>query len=285
VRYAFIRDRCRQWPLGTMCRVLKVARSGYYAWRRREAGARVIWRQRVLVEIRRAFLESRRTYGSPRVHQEIVARGMRCSVNVVARLMREEGLAARTRRRYRVKTTDSAHAYPVAGNVLNRQFAQARANRAWAADITFVPTGEGWLYVAVILDLYSRRVVGWAMADHIRAVLASDALEMALARRSPAPGLLLHSDRGVQYACQAYQAILARHGVVCSMSRPGNCYDNAVVESFHATLKSELIHRRDFATRRQATAAIFEYIEVYYNRQRRHSALGYKSPAAFEDDG
>jgi putative transposase len=285
VKYAFIRDHRRSWPVGVMCRVLQVARSGYYRWLLRPAGVRMVWRQRVLVEIRRAFLESRRTYGSPRVHQEIVARGMRCCVNVVAGLMRQDGLKARTRRHWRMKTTDSSHGYPVAANVLNRQFAQVQANRAWAADMTYVPTREGWLYLAVILDLYSRRVVGWAMAQHIKAILAGDALKMALARRTPEPGLLLHSDRGVQYACGAYQALLARHGVVCSMSRRGNCYDNAVVESFHATLKNELIHRRDFATRREATAAIFEYIEVYYNRQRRHSTLGYKSPAAFEEDG
>jgi putative transposase len=283
VKYAFIKTHRRRWPVGVQCRVLKVSRSGYYAWRRREPCVRVVWRHRVLQEIRQTFFTSRRTYGSPRVHQEIVMRGTRCCVNTVARLMHTQGLQARTRRRYRVKTTDSSHGYPVASNVLDRRFAWEGKNQAWAADITFVPTDEGWLYVAVILDLHSRRVVGWAMADHLKSLLAEQALEMALARRSPPPGLLLHSDRGVQYACAAYQALLARHGLICSMSRPGNCYDNAVVESFNGTLKTELIHRQHYATRQEATRAIFEYVEGFYNRQRRHSALGYVSPVDFEN--
>ena len=283
MKYAFIKSHCRRWPLGMQCRVLKVSRSGYYVWRRRMPCVRVVWRQRVLQEIRQAFFTSRRTYGSPRVHQELVLRGTRCCVNTVARLMHAQGLQARTRRRDRVKTTDSSHGHPVASNVLDRRFVWEQKNQAWAADITFVPTDEGWLYVAVVLDLHSRRVVGWAMADHLRSLLAEDALAMALARRSPPPGLLLHSDRGVQYACGTYQALLARHGLVCSMSRPGNCYDNAVVESFNGTLKTELVHRQHYATRQEATQAIFEYVEVFYNRQRRHSALGYVSPVDFED--
>jgi transposase InsO family protein len=283
VKYAFIKTHTRRWPVGLLCRVLAVSRSGYYAWRQRPAETRVVWRHRVLLEIRRSFLESRRTYGSPRIHQELVARGLSCCVNTVAGLMKTHHIQAQTRRGYRVKTTDSSHPHPVAANRLDRCFTQPAANKAWAADITYVPTREGWLYLAVILDLYSRRVVGWAMADHLKAVLASDALEMALQRRTPPAGLLLHSDRGVQYACGAYQELLARHGLVCSMSRAGNCYDNAVVESFHGTLKSELVRRQDYATRAQAIQAIFEYIEVFYNRQRRHSTLGYKSPVDFED--
>jgi len=282
VKYAFIKEHQRRWPVNVQCRVLEVARSGYYAWKRGTIAPRMVWRHRVLREIRRSFLESRRTYGSPRIHQELVVRGCSCCVNTVARLMKKERIQAQTRRKYRVQTTDSKHLYPVAANLLGQRFSQSRANRAWAADITFVPTQEGWLYVAVILDLFSRRVVGWAMADHLKALLVREALEMAMVQRRPEPGLLIHSDRGVQYACHDYQGLLRRHQLVCSMSRSGNCYDNAVVESFYGTMKREWVHRQHYRTRQEARVSIFEFIEVFYNRQRRHSALRYVSPVAFE---
>ena len=207
---------------------------------------------------------------------------MKVSEDTVAKYMRQAGIAARSRRRFRVRTTDSGHDNPVADNVLARQFAAPAPDATWCCDITYVPTGEGWLYLAAVLDLCSRRVVGWAMADHLRAELCLDALSMAVERRRPGPGLLHHSDRGVQYACDAYRALLARHGMTASMSRRGDCHDNAVMESFFGTLKTELVHHERYATREQARRSIFEYVEVFYNRRRRHSAIGYVSPDQFE---
>ena len=196
--------------------------------------------------------------------------------------MRLHGLRSKMQRRFVVRTTDSRHGHPIANNRLNRQFQQTTANRAWVADITYIPTGEGWLYLAAVLDLYSRRVVGWATADHLRAELPMQALERALLERRPPLELMHHSDRGVQYACDDYQQLLARHGVVASMSRRGNCYDNAVMESFFGTLKTELTHHEEFLTRDEAQQSLFEYLEVFHNRKRRHSALGYRSPAEYE---
>ena len=220
-------------------------------------------------------------YGSPRVHAELVARGEPCCVNTVARPTRREGIAARTRRKFRV-TTDSNHGRPVAENLLDRRSEPEAANRAWTADITYVATGEGWLYLAAVEDLYSRRIVGWSMGPRIDSRLVVDALEMAVARRLPGEGLVAHSDRGSQYASEHYRGILAAHGIVCSMSRRANCWDNAPMESFFASLKKELTHGETFETREQARAILFEYIEVFFNRVRRHSSLGYKSPAEYE---
>jgi transposase InsO family protein len=200
----------------------------------------------------------------------------------VAKLMRLRGIRSKTRRRFVVRTTDSRHGYPLAANRLNRQFQQPAANQAWAADITYIPTAEGWLYLAAVIDLYSRKIVGWATADHLRAELPATALRMALRERNPSQELLHHSDRGVQYACDDYQQLLAKHNVVASMSRKGNCYDNAVMESFFGTLKTELTHHETFVTREDAKQTLFEYIEVFYNRKRRHSALGYCSPVEYE---
>jgi transposase InsO family protein len=264
-----------------LCRALQVSRAGFYAWAARPVAARRAPDRRLGVEIAAIHAESRRCYGSPRVHAELRARGHRTSRKRVARLMRHHGLVARRRRRYRV-TTDAAHAHPVAANRLARQFAPGQPHRGWVTDITFVPTGEGWLYLAVILDLYSRRVLGWALHERLTTPLPLEALQMALARRRPRPGLLHHSDRGIQYASTGYQGLLARHGIVVSMSRPGNCWDNAVAESFFATLKVELLHGAHWPTREHARRAIAEYIELFYNPQRRHSSLGYLSPIAFE---
>jgi len=265
-----------------LCQVLQVSRSGYYAWRLRRPGPRQQRRAKLDAQIAAAYQAGRGTYGSPRVHRELAARGTACSKNTVARRMQASGLRAKTRRRFVVRTTDSRHAHPIAANRLDRQFRPARPNQAWAADITYIPTNEGWLYLAVVMDVGSRKIIGWATADHLRAELACQALEMALVHRHPPRGLLHHSDRGVQYACDDYQQHLERHGLQASMSRTGNCYDNAVVESFFGTLKTELIYHETYASRIAAHQSLFEYIEVFYNRQRRHSTLGYLSPAQYE---
>jgi transposase InsO family protein len=264
-----------------MCRVLKVSRGGYYAWRRRPVGPRSRETQQLLTAIRASWERSRRNYGSPRVYEDLRAQGWRVSRKRVAELMRRNGLQARRKRRFR-KTTDSDHGRPVAPNVLDRRFEVERPDTVWAGDITYIWTLEGWLYLAVVLDLFSRRVVGWAMSKHIDTQLTLDALRMALAQRQPPAGLLHHSDRGSQYAAERYGDELDAYGVVPSMSRRGDCFDNAVVESFFSTLKNELIHLVVFPTREVARKAIFEFIEIYYNRQRRHSTLGYLTPIDYE---
>jgi transposase InsO family protein len=265
-----------------MCDVLEVSRSGFYRWLPEPLGKRQRRREELSEKIRAVHEYSRRTCGSPRVHKELIEQGEKVCENTVARVMKISGIRAKTKRRFVVQTTDSAHAYPVARNLLDRRFAQPRPNRAWAGDITFIATDEGWLYLAVVIDLCSRMVVGWSMSDSITSDLTRDALEMAIARRNPRAGLLFHSDRGVQYACDAYQKILRQHDIVCSMSRRGNCYDNAPAESFIGTLKTELVYHEHYATRERARQSIFEYLEVFYNRKRRHSSLGYLSPEAFE---
>jgi len=282
MRWAFIRAHRTQFPLRTMCRVLQVSPSGYYACRKRPASRRAQRRTRLRVAVRAAYARSRQTYGSPRVQAALRAAGEHCAVNTVARLMREEGLQARRRRMFRV-TTDSSHGRPVAANLLNRDFTAAHPNRKWVADITYIPTGEGWLYLAAELDLHSRRLVGWAMSPRLTTELVLAALRMAIEQRRPAAGLLHHSDRGSQYASRAFRAALAAHRMVASMSRRGDVYDNAVMESCFGTLKKELVHTARYATRAAARQAIFEYIEVFYNRQRRHSTLDYRSPAEYEE--
>jgi putative transposase len=285
VRYACIRRHQGAYAVALMCRVLKVSPSGYYAWGRRPASVRARADARLTTEIRVAHATSRRTYGSPRVHAELRAHGVRCGRKRVARLMRVDGLAGKRRRRRRPMTTDSRHAQPVAPNVLARRFAVeeiAAVDRVWAGDITYLPTREGWLYLAVVLDLASRRVIGWAMRATLERALTLSALQMALAHRRPSRGVLHHSDRGSQYACGDYQALLAQHGLMCSMSKRGDCFDNAVAESFFATLEVELVAGADWQTPEEASAVVFEYIEVWYNRQRRHSSLGYVSPVQYE---
>jgi transposase InsO family protein len=286
MRFAFIRAHASEHTITTMCRVLGVSKAGYYAWGKRPPSARARTDQQLAVEIRAIHRRSRGTYGSPRVHAELQAQGRRVGEKRVARVMRLEGVRAKRRRAFRV-TTDSRHGQPVAPNVLDRQFAVEQVgtpDRVWAGDITYVATREGWLYLAVVLDLASRRVVGWAMRHTLERGLALDALRMALGQRQPAAGVLHHSDRGSQYASGEYQALLTQHGMTCSMSRKGDCWDNAVVESFFATLKAEVVDAADWATREEARAALFEYIEVWYNRQRRHSSLGYRSPVQYEQE-
>jgi putative transposase len=280
--YRFIDTHKGQWPVRWLCETLEVCPASYYAWRQRPRSAQEQRRDTLLVEIRAVHAEVKARYGSPRIHAELVARGHDCCVNTVARLMRQHGIAAKTARKFRCSTTDSDHDLPVAENLLGRQFDPSVANEVWLADITYIPTCAGWLYLAAIEDLYSRRVVGWAMAEHMESRLVVDALALAVQRRLPDEGLLAHSDRGSQYASEHYQRLLARHGITCSMSRRADCWDNAPMESFFASLKKELVHGADFATRAEARAAIFEYIEVFYNNQRRHSSLGYVSPAEYE---
>ena len=280
--YRFIEQHRQQWPVRLLCETLKVCPAGYYAWRQHPASARQQRQQALLVQIRAIYAEFKACYGSPRIHAELAARGQDCCVNTVARLMRNHTIRAKTARKFRCSTTDSNHDLPVAENLLDRQFDPAGPNETWVADITYIPTREGWLYLAVVEDLYSRRIVGWSMAEHLQSRLVVDALEMAIQRRLPEEGLLAHSDRGSQYASEHYQLLLARHGITCSMSRRSDCWDNAPMESFFASLKKELVHDADFATRAQARAAIVEYIEVFYNTKRRHSSLGYVSPAEYE---
>ena len=299
MRFAFIDQHRRQrWPVGAMCRVLRVARSGFYAWRKRGRGPSTRARrdEQLTAKIRQVHEQNRHLYGSPRVHRALLAGGERVSRNTVARLMRRAEIRGKRRKRFVPRTTDSAHQQPVAPNTLARDFAAAAPDRKWLADITYVPTAQGWLYVAAVLDCFSRRIVGWSMADHLETDLARDALEMALVQRGTSPAapaaaaaaaaaagnLLHHSDRGVQYASDAYQRLLQARGIACSMSGPGDCWDNAMMESFWATLKTECVHDQRYATREQARQSIFEYIEVFYNRTRLHSSLGYTSPEAFE---
>ena len=289
MKYACIARHRREFPVRLMCRLLGVAPAGFYAAEQRRQGRRAPSRraqanQRLLVAIRGVHAASRERYGAPMVHAELRDHGYRCGHNRVARLMRAAGLRGRTIRRFRT-TTQSAHDTPVAGNVLARRFApQAYPKRdhVWVADITYVGTREGWLYLAVILDLASRRVLAWCADRVLDQSLALRALDRALTLRQPQPGLIHHSDRGVQYASAAYQARLRTHGIVPSMSRVGDCWDNAVAESFFATLKRELVSRTRWQSRREAHRALAAFIDCWYNHQRRHSALGFVSPVAYE---
>jgi putative transposase len=283
--FSFIQQHAQRWQVSVMCETLGVSPQGFYAWRARPDSPRALRREALLVEIRAAHAESKRRYGSPRVYEELrKGRGVACCVNTVAKLMREDGIRAKSARKFR-HTTDSDHALPVAANVLDRRFDPENPNERWVADITYIPTREGWLYLAAVEDLYSRMVVGWSMADRMDSRLVVDALAMAVSRRFPDEGLLAHSDRGSQYASEHYQRLLAKHGIACSMSGVGQCWDNAPMESFFATLKKELVHHEDYQTRAEARASLFEYIEAFYNPKRRHSSLGYLSPAEFEESG
>ncbi len=281
MRYQVIASLAGAYPVTRLCSVLEVSQSGYYAWRKRQPSRRRASDQQLAEQIEQVYHASRRTYGSPRVQAELRAQGVRCSRKRIARLMCQRGLSAR-RKVQRARTTDSQHANPIAPNQLNREFVAQCPNEKWVADITGVWTSQGWLYLAVVLDLFSRKVIGWAMAARREDDLVLAALRMALAQRRPQAGLLHHSDRGSQYTSKEYQALLAAWGIEVSMSRKGDCYDNAVMESFFATLKGECTDRQHWATRAQARQAIFEYLEVFYNRQRRHSSLAYLSPVVYE---
>lgn len=264
-----------------MCNVLKVSRSGYYASFVRPESRRAHENRILLVKIKAIHKGSRNTYGSPRVHRKLRAEGETCNQKRVARLMSDADIRAKQKRSF-VATTDSKHSLPVAANLLDRQFDAVSPNRVWVSNITYIPTSEGWLYLATIMDLYSRQIIGWSMGDSLERSLVKGALSMAIRNRRPPEGLLHHSDRGSQYASAEYQGMLMRNGIIPSMSRKGNCWDNAPMESFFHTLKTELIHHKRYRTRHEARRDIFEYIEVFYNRQRLHSSLGYKTPMEYE---
>jgi putative transposase len=282
VRYAFIDAHRRTWRVERLCPALAVSRSGYYAWRSRPESGRVQANRILLQHIRTVHSEAREAYGAVKTWRALQARGIACGRHRVARLRRAHGIEARRMRRFRA-AYQGRNGAPPAPNLVARQFTVPAPNRVWAGDITFIPTRRGWLYLAVVLDLYSRRVVGWAMSDRINGALVVDALTMALAHRRPAPGLIHHSDQGMQYAGGAYHTLLHAHGLRASMSRKGNCYDNAPVESFFSTLKNEWTWHHTFQDRDHARAALFDYIELFYNRQRSHAALNYLSPVTYEE--
>jgi putative transposase len=281
MKFAFIDAEKARWPVDTLCDVLNVSRSGYYAWRVRPPAPRTAEDARLVVEIKAAYAVGRGGYGSPRVQRELRKKGRHVGKKRVERLMRCEGIQARRRRRFRA-TTDSNHPDPIAPNILARKFTVEASNRAWVTDVTYVWTHEGWLYLAAILDLYSRRVVGWAAGPNNDRRLALDALERAVAARRPTAGLVHHSDRGSTYASADYRDALAGCGAIASMSRKGDCWDNAVAESFFATIKGEMIDHETFQSREEATTAIADFIDGFYNVQRMHSSIGYMSPIEFE---
>jgi putative transposase len=266
-----------------MCRLLKVSRSGYYAWLKRLEASRTKENKILSEHIQQIYIDSGQTYGSPRIQAALIAKGFTPCRQRVVRLMQQLNIRACRKRRFKV-TTDSQHALPIADNILDRKFTATEPDQAWVADITYIATHQGWLYLAVVVDLFSRKVVGWSMADHMRTDLVLTALESALGKRIPAQsGLVFHSDRGSQYASSDYRSALECAGITCSMSRKGNCWDNAVAESFFGTLKTEFVHPRIFTTREIAKTAIAEWIETFYNRKRLHSTIGYLSPVNFEE--
>ncbi len=276
----FIDEHRSMFRVKKMCRVFDISRSRYYGWRRRIKGLRQQEDERLLESIRDAHKKSRRNYGSPRITRELRAKGQRHGKNRIARLMRLNGIRAKTKRRFRV-TTQSRHNLPVAENLLNRQFETDRPNKVWLSDITYIWTEEGWLYFSAVLDLFNREVIGWAMDKSLHQNLVIKALQQAIMRRKPGPGVIFHSDRGSQYAGHAFRNVLKEHKFLQSMSSTGNCYDNAVMESFFHTIKTEVVYFETYRTRAQARQSIFEYIEIFYNRIRRHSSLGYLSPIDF----
>ena len=282
MKFAWIEQHRNTYPVRVMCLVLDASISGFYAWRDRKPSAQQQRQEQLMEKIRTAHADSRKVYGSPRIHRELLKQGEKVCENTVAKLMRRAQIRSVRTRRFVPRTTDSCHAHPVAANLLNRNFTATQPNQKWVCDITYIPTTEGWLYLAATLDLYSRKIVGWSMGENLGVELVNAALTMALSRRRPPRGLLHHSDRGVQYACGDYQTKLAVHGLQCSMSRTGDCYDNAAMESFWGTLKSELIYPAGERSRQATRLAVFDYMEVFYNRVRMHSSLGYVSPEAFE---
>ena len=281
MRFSAINEHLTEYKLEVMCKAMHVSKNGYHAWRHRAPSERKTKELQLICMIEKVHLGSRKTYGSPRIHAALKGQGQTCSRPRVARLMQRYDIRAKTKRKFKV-TTDSKHRLPVAGNVLNRDFKPAVPNQAWAADITYLWTKEGWLYLAVVLDLFSRKIVGWSMAPSMDRELVLNSFRMALRQRQPTSGLLSHSDRGSQYASNEYQTLLRTYGIVCSMSRKGNCWDNSVVESFFGTMKQEHVFFCKFITRQEARSSIFEWIEGFYNRERLHSTLGYRSPEEYE---
>ena len=281
MKYWFMDQHSSTHGVQKMCRVIGASRSGYYRWKIQPQSKRQQENEKILIEIKESHKNSRRAYGSPRITVELRAKGMKCGENRVALLMKIHGIVGKATKKFKA-TTNSKHALPVAENLLKQNFAAEKPNTAWVSDITYVWTSEGWLYLAVILDLFSRQVVGWAMSDRLTSGVVVKALYQAIGRRHPSSGCILHSDRGIQYASTDFRDVLSAYGFIQSMSRKGNCYDNAVAESFFHTLKTEHVYDYRYETRAEARQSIFDYIEMFYNRQRRHSALGYRSPVSFE---
>lgn len=281
MKYAFIREHSKHYPVGRLCQVMEVSTSGYYAWRDRPESCRAVQNRRLTTKIALFHKASRGTYGSPRIHRDLLESGEVVGVKRVARLMRSNSIQSKMARRF-VITTDSKNTMQPAPDRLQRNFAVEEKNRAWVSDTTFIPTRQGWLYLAAVLDLYSRLVIGWAMSDKNNARLVQDALTMAIWRRGGVQDVIVHSDQGSTYASAEYQRLLKDNALLCSMSRKGECLDNAVAESFFGTLKAELVSDEDYRTKDEARRSLFEYIEVFYNRRRRHSTLGYLSPVEYE---
>ena len=282
MNFRFIEDHRDSYPVRLMCAVLEVSSAGYYAWRERPVSQRAAANTALLMSIRQVHQDSGQRYGSPRVHAALRIQGRGVSRGRIERLMHRHGIRAIMASPRRVRTTDSRHSLPIAPNLIERNFTAAAPNRLWLADITYIPTAEGWLYLAATMDLFSRKIVGWAMRDHMRVELVSSALTMAIRQQRPDAGLIHHSDRGVQYASHDYRAALSGAGITASMSRKADCYDNAPMESFFHTLKTELVHHRQYNTRAEARRDLFAYIEGFYNRTRLHSAIGYISPIQME---
>ena len=281
MKFRFISTHRETFKVGRMCKLLNVSPSGYHGWLKRPESRRSRENRALKDKIRVLHAASHGIYGAPKIHQDLVDAGMRCGKNRVARIMREAGLRSRTKKKFKA-TTNSRHNFPIAPNLLNQDFTVGAPDRAWVGDITYIPTDEGWLYLAVLLDLFNREVVGWAASSKMTRQLTIDALQMALGRRNPEKELLHHSDRGSQYAAADYQRILKEHGFICSMSRKGNCYDNAVAESFFGRLKSEWINHYRYLSRSEAIQNLFYYIEIFYNRKRRHSSINYSTPQKYE---
>jgi len=281
MKYLFISDHREIFRVGRMCNVLDVSRSGYYAWLKRPESHRKKENRKLAIQIKVIHGQKRKIYGSPRIHKELNEKGFKCSPNRVARIMKQEGIRAIVPRKYKA-TTDSKHSLPVAPNLLKQDFDIKEPNKVWLADITYISTLEGWLYLAAVMDLGCRRIKGWAMSDRLTKELALAALKMAICNHPNTAGIIHHSDRGSQYASNDYQKLLKENGLICSMSRKGNCWDNAPMESFFHTLKTEWVYGFKYNTRQEAKVSLFEYIEIFYNRQRRHSALQYMNPCQYE---
>ena len=282
MKFKFISENREMFKVGRMCAVLKVSCTGFYSWLKRPESRRRIENRFLEQKIRETHEASRKIYGAPKIYEDLKDEGIACSLNRVARIMRQAGIKSKTVKRFKA-TTDSRHNFPVAPNRLDQNFNVSIPNKAWAADITYIATAEGWLYLAALMDLYSRKIVGWSMDNRMTRQLSINALEMAITNRQGIQGLTHHSDRGSQYASDNYQKVLKEHGIICSMSRKGNCYDNAVMENFFRLLKTEWVHHYRYQTRQQAKTSIFEYIETFYNVKRRHSRLNYLSPCDYED--
>ncbi len=281
MKFRFISAFRETFKVGRMCKLLKVSRSGFHAWLNRPESRRSLENRALEAKIRVLHAASHGIYGAPKIHRDLIDDGVQCGKNRVARIMREAGLRSRTKKKFKA-TTNSKHNFPVAPNLLNQDFTVDAPDSTWVGDITYIGTGEGWMYLAVILDLFNREVVGWSASARMTRQLAIDALQMALGRRNPEKGLLHHTDRGSQYASNDYQKVLKEHGFICSMSRTGNCYDNAVAESFFGRLKSEWINHHRYLSRAEANRSLFYYIEIFYNRKRRHSSIDYVTPQEYE---